>query len=327
MPDTQLTKLATPEHTCMPDGLLTGPVAPLVTIGLSAYNAGPQLLLAVQSVLDQTWTDWEMLILDDGSTDGAIEALSALPDPRIRIVCDGQNRGLAARLNQAVDMARGKYFARMDQDDICHPDRFAKQIDLLERHPEIDLLATECVTIDADDQLTGIFPSATDHGDICRRPWLGFFMPHPTWMGKVQWFRHHRYLEPAPYFSEDQELLLRSHTTSVFHTLPQKLLAYRIRSKPAWKKLWKTRYTLCTIQIRYFKTRGQWTLVLLSATALVLRIGRDIWSEIARILTRHNKPDCQDLIGNDLAAQWKDQINNLKIKVRNRSDVSTVTHV
>ena len=318
--DIRLRGLATSEQGLMTDTTSSASVTPLVTIGLSVYNAGPQLLHAVQSILDQTWTNWELVILDDGSTDGMVDALRVLSDPRIHIVCDGENHGLAARLNQAVDMARGKYFARMDQDDICHPERFAHQITFLECHPDIDLLATECVTIDANDRLTGVFPSATDHADICRRPWLGFYMPHPTWMGKVAWFRHHRYLEPAPYFCEDQELLLRAHTMSVFHTLPEKLLAYRVRAQPVWRKLWRTRCTLCQIQLRYFISRGQWINALLSLAALILRMGLDVWHEIVRRLSQHHRPDRRPLMGSDLARQWEAQIEAVKASVERHPD-------
>ena len=293
---------------------------PMVTIGLSVLNGGSQLQYAVQSILNQTWKDWELLILDDGSTDGSIEALRFQSDPRIQIIRDGCNRGLAVRLNQAVAMAKGQYFARMDHDDICHPERLSRQVAYLEGHPNVDLLATACITINEDDQVTGCLPSAIEHEDICRRPWLGFYMPHPTWMGKVQWFRHHKYLEPAPYFSEDQELLLRSHTMSVFHSLPETLLAYRVRAQPAWKKQWRTRFTLCQTQLRYFMTRGQTTDAMRSLAALVLRMALDVWHEIVRRLSRGRSAAHRSRMSDGLAAQWKARIEAVKAAVQTHPD-------
>lgn len=248
---------------------------PLVTVALSVLNGGPTLELSVRSVLNQTWKNWMLLILDDGSTDGAIDHLPFLSDPRIVIVRDGENRGLSARLNQAVNMAQGKYFARMDHDDICHPERFARQVAFLEAHPKIDLLATECVTMDEEDTLNGILPSVTEHKAICRRPWLGFYMPHPAWMGRIEWFQCNRYPEPAPYCCEDQQLLLQAHRSSCYHVLPERLLAYRVRTYTPWRKLWRTRIAMLKIQFEYFASKGAWCGILLSALVTLVRIGND----------------------------------------------------
>ena len=95
-----------------------GDTAPLLSVGMPIFNAGKHLRLAVLSIIHQTFSSWELLIFDDGSTDNALESLSDLKDPRIRIFSDGLNKGLAVRLNEAIDMARGHYFARMDQDDV-----------------------------------------------------------------------------------------------------------------------------------------------------------------------------------------------------------------
>src|SRR3972149_9031916 len=112
---------------------------PLVTVAMPIYNAGKDLRLAVFSIVRQTFTDWELLIIDDGSTDDAIDSISDINDGRIHIVQDGLNKGLAARLNQAIDMAHGQYFARMDQDDVSYPDRFSKQLDALRQDDSLDL--------------------------------------------------------------------------------------------------------------------------------------------------------------------------------------------
>jgi glycosyltransferase involved in cell wall biosynthesis len=186
-------------------------VEPMVTVGLAVFNGGKFLEYAVLSILNQSWAHWELLLLDDGSTDKAIDRLSILADPRIIVIRDGQNRGHSYRLNQAVGMAKGKYFARMDQDDICHPKRLELQATFLELQPEIDLLATRCLKIDQKEKIIGTLPSAIRHADICRQPWRGIYMAHPSWMGRTEWFRRNAYQDPAPYCCEDQELLLRAH--------------------------------------------------------------------------------------------------------------------
>lgn len=251
-------------------------MSPRLTVALPVFNGGADLRVAVASVLGQSFGDWELLLIDDGSTDGAIEALG-LDDPRVRVIRDGANRGLAARLNQAIGLARGELFARMDADDVCHPERFARQVAFLEEHPEVDLLGTACVTIDADGRLSGRFPFAASHAEICARPWRGFYLAHPTWMGRVAWFRSHRYADPAPYYCEDQELLLRTYATSRFAALPEALFAYRVRGRLAWKKLFRARLALFRVQAAHFLKRGQVGALILADAATKLRIAMDAW--------------------------------------------------
>lgn len=210
---------------------------PLITVAMPIYNAGKYLRFAVLSIVNQTFTNWELLIIDDGSTDNALQDIADIKDVRIKIFRDGMNRGLAARLNESADMARGQYFARMDGDDISYPERFARQITTLQNDPELDLVATRALTIDESNKATGLFPFAISHNEICARPWRGFHFPHPTWMGKTKWFRNYRYTVPSPFCCEDQELLLRSYHDSRLVTLDEILFAYRIRSKTDWKKI------------------------------------------------------------------------------------------
>lgn len=252
----------------------SGPaVRPRITVAMPVYNAGRHLEAAVGSIVAQTYPDWDLWLVDDGSTDGAVERLTVLGDPRIRVLRDGRNLGLAARLNQVIDRAEGEFFARMDGDDIAHPERFARQVDALLRHVDVDLVATRCATISESGQAVGRLPFASTHADICRAPWMGFHLPHPTWMGRTAWFRAHRYADPAPYCCEDQELLLRAYRDSTFMALPEELLSYRHRDRIAWKKAWRTRATLCSVQVRHFAARREYGRM---ALALVVRVVRHL---------------------------------------------------
>lgn len=251
---------------------------PLLTVAMPVFNGGMHLRLALLSVLNQTFEDWELLLIDDGSTDASVDGLSDIADSRVHIIRDGQNRGLAARLNDAVDLARGRFFARMDQDDISHPERFALQLQKLLSDPRLDLLGTQCITISQGNEILGALPKAENHDDICARPWLGFYLPHPSWMGRTAWFREHRYASPGPYCCEDQELLMRTYTISRYYVLPKALLAYRLRNQLNWRKAWRTRVTLYEIQLKHFVGRRSYSLALFATVALVLRLGRDLLS-------------------------------------------------
>jgi glycosyltransferase involved in cell wall biosynthesis len=257
---------------------------PVLTVAMPVYNGGGQLRLALLSLLQQSFADWELILIDDGSTDDCVEDVADIVDSRVRIVRDGRNRGLAARLNEAIDLARGEYFARMDQDDISHPERFSKQLASLQANRSFDLVGTRCVTISESDQLVGFLPCREKHEELCQRPWLGFHLPHPTWMGRTSWFRKHRYAVPGPYCCEDQEMLLRTHLVSRFYVLPEYLLAYRLRDRFNFAKAWRTRKTLYQIQQKYFIGRKDYLHAGLSLLGFCLRVAKDIQSLISQFL-------------------------------------------
>lgn len=247
----------------------------LVSVAMPVFNAGKHLRLAVQSILKQTHTNWELILIDDGSTDNAIEAISDIQDTRIRIFRDGKNKGLAVRLNECVDMARGEYFARMDQDDVAYPQRFARQLALLASDPELDLVGVRAITINEGNQIIGRLPGPITHADICRRPWQGIYLPHPTWMGRTVWFRVNQYASPAPYLCEDQELLLRVYTHSRFAMVDEILFAYRLRDRINLNKLFKTRWAVFKVQWRHFTSRSRLDWAFLSLMAFIGRLLRD----------------------------------------------------
>ena len=137
--------------------------------------------------------------------------------------------------------------------------------------------------------MLGMRPYALTNKQICARPWQGFYLPHPTWMGKIEWFKHYRYAEPAPFFSEDQELLLRSYHNRNFATIPEVLLAYRLRDKPNRSRLFKIRLAVFYSQFLHFIASRQPHFILLALFALVGRLLLDLLNPIAWIYTPDNK--------------------------------------
>lgn len=121
--------------------------SPKITVLMSVYNGEKYLREAIDSILNQTFTDFEFLIVSDGSTDGTAEILQSYHDPRIKIINNEKNRGLTKSLNKGLGMAKGEYIARMDADDISLPNRFEEQLKYLERYPETVVLGTSIYVI------------------------------------------------------------------------------------------------------------------------------------------------------------------------------------
>jgi glycosyltransferase involved in cell wall biosynthesis len=208
----------------------------LISIGMPVFNCEKTLKFAVQSILNQTYFNWELIIIDDGSTDNTLDIAKSFKDSRIKVIAGGLNLKLPSRLNQAIAMSRGKYFARMDGDDISYPERLQLQVEYLEKHPEIDLLGTGMIIFDKDGNPRGKTSPKETHAEICCRYWTGFGIAHATCMGKLEWFRTHKYREDAIRM-EDYDIFLRTYQTSQFACLPDILYGYLVESFSLKKNL------------------------------------------------------------------------------------------
>ncbi len=199
---------------------------PRVTVGMSTRNSEGTLALAIQSILNQGFSDFELLICDDSSTDASMAIAHSFDDQRVIAWSDGLRKPLSARLNQCIARARGEYFFRMDTDDVAYPDRIEKQIEFLDQHPEVDLVGAFALVFRGDGEAVGKLSGSVAHDEIIRRPLMGFRMWHPTWAGRLTWFKKHLYKGDVPY-AEDQELLYRAYATSRFAVIPEIMLGYR----------------------------------------------------------------------------------------------------
>ncbi|WP_081725954.1 MULTISPECIES: glycosyltransferase family 2 protein [unclassified Bradyrhizobium] len=193
---------------------------------MSMRNSASTVEAAVRSVQLQTIRNWELIVIDDGSSDHSSAIVQGVGDERIQLVRQHRSSGLASRLNQAVALSRGEFIARMDADDICFPERLLCQIGRLREEPQIDLLGCGAVVFTSGGELVGEMPIGLTHEKIVERPFVGFPFPHPTWCGRAAWFRSHPY-DSRPIYAEDQDLLLRSHRDSRFAGIGTVLLGYR----------------------------------------------------------------------------------------------------
>ncbi len=201
---------------------------PEVTVAIP-FNGGriADFRMAVRSVFAQTVRDWRLILLDDGAPAELARAADAITDRRVCVVRDGENRGLAARLNQAAELANTQFLARMDADDVMMPNRLERQLRVLVEDPSIDVVGGTAFAIDEDDSLLGRYkegPLPANQAGFLRSN--GF--THPTVTGRTEWFRHNPY-DPNIRRAEDKELWLRTFPHSRFSKLDDEpVLLYRV---------------------------------------------------------------------------------------------------
>lgn len=129
---------------------------PAVSVLMTVYNGMPYLREAIESVLAQTFADFEFVIVDDGSTDGSLECIASYRDPRIRLWRNEANLGQTRSLNRGLDLLRGEYVARLDADDVCVATRLERQVEVLRARPDVAVLGTWMYDIDAQGTKTAL---------------------------------------------------------------------------------------------------------------------------------------------------------------------------
>ena len=285
----------------------------LISVILPVYNGGVDLFAAVNSIVDQTFSDWELIIIDDASSDGSLDRIREIKDDRIRIFRNRENKGIAFSLNRAINLSCGKYLARMDHDDICHPDRLHKQYEFMEQNHDIDLVATAYVLLEAGNIIENSVRPPEFHEKIISRPWLGFAMAHPTWMGKANWFKNNKYKYPAPYYAEDAELLLRTYRSSRFHVIPENLLLYKDARK-RFKILIQARFSFFKVQLDFYKNHGEFLMLPVAVILLFTHLLRDFLSLLKLDIGPLRRSDFSKLtVSSKEIEYWNNRLKHLLV--------------
>lgn len=201
----------------------------LVTVGLPFFDEERHLGEAIRSVLAQTQSDFELLLVDDGSRDGSLAIARSFRDPRITVLADGTRRQLPARLNQIVRHARSPFIARFDADDVMHPTRLARQLAAFEAEPSCDVIGTWAVLVDEHEEPFAAVETAplppTPRDALARG-----VLPHATVVGRRAWFEAHPYNETLTR-AEDRELWCRTIATTSFGVVPECLYVIRVDTR------------------------------------------------------------------------------------------------
>jgi glycosyltransferase involved in cell wall biosynthesis len=196
-----------------------------VTIGIPFYNAGKHLFYSIRSVINQTFADWELILVDDGSTDNSLQIAQRFTDPRIRIIHDNLNRGISFRLNQIISEAQGKYLARMDADDIAFPERLEEQVSIMENDPSLEIIDSEAIIINENNEVTGSRSMKTDLANP-RKVFDTAQFIHPTVMFRKSFIE--KYLYNSEFDgAEDRDLWMRCCHSAHYHKIDRPLLFYR----------------------------------------------------------------------------------------------------
>ena len=198
-----------------------------VSVLLPVHNGARYLERAARSILAQTHRDLELIVLDDGSTDGSGQIAESLGDPRIRLIRSDRNRGLAASLNCGLEAARAAIVARQDADDVSHPRRLEAQLTFLDANPDVALVGTQAWLIDESGRCRGSLEHARDHQCLLWELTFDNAFVHTSVA-----FRRDVVVRAGGYdgawaYNQDYDLWLRLSRTTRLANLPERLVASR----------------------------------------------------------------------------------------------------
>lgn len=204
-----------------------------LSVIMSVYNENHNYLQeSILSILNQTYKNFEFIIIDDASKNSVADVIKRFNDSRIIFLRNEKNLGLTKNLNRAIKMSRGEFIARIDADDIAYPDRFDKQLKYMEKHPEIGVLGSQAKIIG---NRFGNFKVSTTHDDIKASLLFKSEIIHPAVMIKGDLLRQNLYNENYR-TAQDYELWSRLIWLTKFENLNLKLIQYRIHDNQITSK-------------------------------------------------------------------------------------------
>jgi glycosyltransferase involved in cell wall biosynthesis len=208
---------------------MTSSSSPRLTVAICFHNEEGHLAQAIRSILHQSFSDFELLLIDDGSSDGSVAIARSFSDndSRVRLFVDHRHEFLAGRLNQAMREARGELFARMDGDDVSHPERLALQVAHLEQHSTCVAVGTWAGLIDETEEPFGVIEAPTNEARSARSILERGVIPHATMVARTSWLREHPY-DASFTRAEDRDLWCRIDRSTRVDILADVLYVIRV---------------------------------------------------------------------------------------------------
>lgn len=203
----------------------------MVSVVMATHNGERFLKPAIESILNQSFTNFEFLIVNDYSSDQSPQILKefARKDRRIKIIHNSQNLGLTASLNKGLQVAQGKYIARMDDDDIALPTRLQKQYDFMEAHQEFALVGAMAEIMDETSKIIGEKKLALDYKCLKKKLLFNNQLVHSAWFLRASVLKEIGLYNEQFKKAQDYELLLRIAAKHSVCNLPEKLIKWRKR--------------------------------------------------------------------------------------------------
>ncbi len=206
----------------------------LVSIITSVYNCESYISEMIESILNQTYTDWELIIFDDASTDNTSKNILKYHDSRIKCYRNEENEGLTVNLNKALKKSNGAYIARIDGDDVAYPERLEKQLSFMEQHPDIVLSGAwmKCFG-----ESSGVCKVSPQHDVLKIGMIFNTVMMHPTFIFRRELFTEKKikYNEKLRY-SQDYDFAYRASCIGRISNVSEFLLKYRVHNKQISRK-------------------------------------------------------------------------------------------
>lgn len=201
---------------------------PKVTVFIPVYNREKYIAAAIESVLAQSFTDFELLLIDDGSTDNSVKVVRSYTDPRVRLVCNEGHWGIPRTRNHGLHLARGEYIAMLDSDDCAYPSRLEKQVAFLDRHRDYAVVGSWAVEMDEQGRpLRGIKRLPVSPGDLQSRLLFRTCYHHSSIMARTAVLQEYGY-RPQFAVSSDFDLFVRLAGKHKLDNLPDILLRRRV---------------------------------------------------------------------------------------------------
>lgn len=231
-------------------------VEPRVSVVMPVHDAEPHVAGALTSILAQTFADFEVIVVDDRSTDGSLDTVREYErhDPRVRVVVLDEQLGVAGALNVGISLATAPLLARMDADDIARPDRFALQVAEMDRDPEVGVLGGQIDVVGDDGAPEEMFPweLPRTHDETVWRLLFGCPICHPTVMMRMQVARDLGGYD-STFANEDMELWTRAAFVTRLRNLDTVLLDYRMPAAVHVQKLARWQAHITRVSQRYLE--------------------------------------------------------------------------
>jgi glycosyltransferase involved in cell wall biosynthesis len=204
--------------------------SPQVTVFIPVYNREKYVSDAIDSILAQSFTDFELLLIDDGSTDGSVEIMKSYTDPRVRLVCNESNLGIPKTRNIGIRLARGEYIAMLDSDDYVYPNRLARQVAFLDRHQDYAMVGSWTATMDEEGRASGkIKRLPVSPGEIQSRLLFRCCLLQSSIMARTAILQEYWYREEYP-VCQDVDLFVRIARKHKLGNLPEVLAYSRVHA-------------------------------------------------------------------------------------------------